>query len=277
LKVILSEHHRANEGMPEYEPFVTAPLDFPQIVLILLHCMQNPLTKGARLNHIPTNTAPTRATAKTAPDTSRYQWLLTALTLITAIFFLTATAFADEPNTILALGDSLTAGYGLPQADGFTPQLQARLRADGLNVIVQNAGVSGDTTAGGRARLDWVMRGPIAGAIVELGANDAMRGLAPKQAYDNLDDILTRLRAQNIPVLLVGMKAPPNWGAEYGREFDGMYARLAKTHGATLYPFFLDGVVMDPSLNQADGIHPTKQGVKIIVDKIAPFVAGLVN
>lgn len=184
---------------------------------------------------------------------------------------------AQAETVILALGDSLTAGYGLPQADGFTAQLQARLQAAGHDVTIKNAGVSGDTSAGGLARLDWVMGGQVDAAIVQLGANDAMRGLDPEGTKANLDAILEKLKAKGIPILLAGMKAPPNYGGDYGKIFNDIYPALATKHDVALYPFFLEGVVAQRDLNQADGIHPTAQGVKIIVDKITPFVADLIT
>ena len=174
-----------------------------------------------------------------------------------------------------ALGDSLTAGYGLPPAQGFTARLQARLRRDGLDVAVANGGVSGDTIAQGRARLAWGLRGlgrkPDL-AIVELGANDMLRGLPVGQARANLDAILAELGRRRIPVLLAGMRASPNLGPAYVRAFDAMYPALARTHDARLYPFFLTGVAGRRALIQPDGLHPNARGVAIIVDGIAPEV-----
>lgn len=178
---------------------------------------------------------------------------------------------------LLALGDSLTAGYGLPQAQGFTAKLEAALRAKGLNVTVINAGVSGDTTAGGLARLDWALADKPTHALVELGANDMLRGLDPGQARRNLDQILTRLKAERLPVLVAGMLASRTLGAEYQKAFDGMYPELAQRHGAALYPFFLDGVATDPALNQNDGLHPNARGVDRIVERILPSVMTLLE
>ena len=173
---------------------------------------------------------------------------------------------------IWAFGDSLTAGYGLPPADGFTTQLQAALRRAGIAAIVRNGGVSGDTTAQGRARLLWGLRGlgttPDL-AIVELGANDMLRGLPPAQARANLDAILGELERRGIPVLLAGMRAAPNLGRDYARAFEGMYPALAARHGTTLYRFFVEGVAGNRALLQADGLHPNARGVRIIVDRIA--------
>jgi acyl-CoA thioesterase I len=184
---------------------------------------------------------------------------------------------------LLALGDSLTAGYGLPQDRSFTAQLQAWLSRAGVHVQVINAGVSGDTSAGGLARLDWAMGStPPQYALVELGANDALRGLSPAALYDNLDKILTRLKAHGVKAMLVGMYAPRNLGRDYDEEFDAVYPRLAKQHGVPLYPFFLDGVVSalggaDAKLIQADGLHPNAEGVAAIVARIGPAVARLIN
>lgn len=177
---------------------------------------------------------------------------------------------------ILALGDSLVAGYGLPTEQGFVPQLQAALAKLGVRAKVLQGGVSGDTSAGGRARLDWALASKPHLAIVELGGNDGLRGLRPSDTKANLDDILRRLKAAKIPVLLAGMLAPPNLGREYGAEFNAVFPDLAKTHGAMLYPFFLDGVAADPRLNQRDGIHPNAAGVRIIAARIAPYVMRLI-
>lgn len=176
---------------------------------------------------------------------------------------------------IWAFGDSLTAGYGLPPAQGFPVQLQAALRGAGVAADVRNGGVAGDTAAQGRARLAWGLRGLGAKpdlVIVELGANDMLRGLPPEQAAANLDRILAELKRRQIRVLLAGMKAAPNLGPEYRRAFDGMYARLARRYGVPLYPFFLDGVAGDRALIQADGLHPDARGVAIIVRRMVPAV-----
>ncbi|ROP83251.1 acyl-CoA thioesterase-1 [Stella humosa] len=181
------------------------------------------------------------------------------------------------PRKLLALGDSLTAGYGLPAPDGFTARLEAALRAAGRDVSVMNAGVSGDTTAGGLARVDWALADKPDAALVALGANDALRGLSPADAERNLDAILAKLKAAGVPTLLVGMMAPPNLGRDYGVAFDGIYRRLADRHGVALYPFFLDGVAADPGLNQGDGIHPNAKGVAIMVERIRPAVERLLD
>jgi acyl-CoA thioesterase-1 len=179
-----------------------------------------------------------------------------------------------EPFRILALGDSLTAGYGLAPAEAFPVQLEKALRADGLNVRVINGGVSGDTSAGGLARLDWALSEdrPQA-AIVELGANDGLRGLDPRGTFANLDAILTRLEGDGIRVLFTGMLAPPNMGKAFAEQYRQVFVSLAAKHKAALfYPFFLDGVASDPALNQGDGIHPNARGVAVIVGRILPTV-----
>ncbi len=176
---------------------------------------------------------------------------------------------------IWALGDSLTAGYGLPPEQGFTTRLQAALRRAGIAATVRNGGVAGDTAAQARARLRWGLRGlgvtPDL-VVVELGANDMLRGLPVPQARANLDAILAELKRRRIPVLLTGMRAAPNLGPDYVRAFEAMYPALAKAHGVPLYPFFLDGVAGNRRLLQADGLHPTARGVEIIVAKILPSV-----
>jgi len=179
--------------------------------------------------------------------------------------------------TILALGDSLTAGLGLPPEDAFPARLEAALRAKGYSVKVVNAGVSGDTAADGLARLDWALDDSVKAVIVELGANDALRGLPPAQAEAALDQILTRLEARHVPVMITGMRAPPNLGPDYAAAFDPIYRRLAAKHGALLYPFYLDGVAAVPGLNQADGMHPNAKGVDVIVARILPSVETLMS
>jgi acyl-CoA thioesterase-1 len=184
---------------------------------------------------------------------------------------------AAAETRILALGDSLTAGYGLPAGQGFAPQLERALKARGHDVRVIDAGVSGDTTAGGLARLDWSLGDSPQVVIVELGANDALRGLDPDQAHRNLDAILTRLKQDDIRVLLAGMVAPANWGPDYGERFNAIYGKLARKHGVALYPFFLDGVAKDPRLNLPDGLHPTAEGVGLIVERILPHVEQVIG
>jgi acyl-CoA thioesterase-1 len=187
-----------------------------------------------------------------------------------------ATAAHAAPVKILALGTSLTQGLGLPPGTELTALLQGRLRASGIDATVINAGVSGDTSAGGLSRLDWSLADHPDAAIVELGSNDALLGLNPSQTEKNLSAILTRLKAAHIPVLLLGMRAPRNLGPEYAAQFDPIYPKLAKQYGDDLYPFVLDGVALNPKLNQADGIHPNPAGEKIVADRIYPYVLKLV-
>jgi acyl-CoA thioesterase-1 len=191
---------------------------------------------------------------------------------------LTGAAAPAESATprVLALGDSLTAGYGLALPDAFPTRLAARLKHDGVTVDIVNAGVSGDTSAGGLARLDWALADHPDFVLVELGANDALRGIEPQVTYDNLDKILARLKAAGVKALLLGMRAPANWGGDYQRAFDAIYPRLAAKYGVPLYPFFLEGVALDPALNQADGLHPNPKGVAVLVERIAPYVERLV-
>ncbi|HEX2655261.1 MAG TPA: arylesterase [Xanthobacteraceae bacterium] len=188
------------------------------------------------------------------------------------------TAFAaDRSVKIVALGDSLTAGYGLPADAAFPVRLQQALRADGIAAEIINAGVSGDTSADGLARLDWSVPDGTDAIILELGANDALRGIDPKLTRTALDTILRRLQDRHIMVLLAGMLAPPNMGAEYKRAFDGIFPDLAARYGATFHPFFLDGVAANRSLTQPDGLHPTAAGVDMIVSKILPKAKELVG
>jgi acyl-CoA thioesterase-1 len=177
-----------------------------------------------------------------------------------------------KPIKMVVLGDSLSAGLGLSANDAFPAKLQKALKDKGINVDMTNAGVSGDTASGGRDRLDWSVSDGTQAVIVELGANDALRGTDPAVTRAALSDILTRLRARKIPVMLCGMLAPPNYGHDYAEKFNTIYPDLAKSFGVPLYPFFLDGVAADAKLNQADGIHPTPQGVDIIVAKMMPTV-----
>lgn len=185
------------------------------------------------------------------------------------------------PTRLLLLGDSLVAGYGLPRADAFPAQLSAALKAQGFSVTIVEAGVSGDTTAGGLARLPWVLGSAPAeqpdAVLVELGGNDALRGFDPQTTEANLDRLLAILGERGIPALLAGMRAPPNLGADYVGAFDSIFPRLAKEHNVMFYPFFLDGVAGNAALNQADGIHPNASGVKVIVERILPAVRLLLN
>ncbi|QFI73832.1 arylesterase [Bradyrhizobium betae] len=177
---------------------------------------------------------------------------------------------AAKPIKLVVLGDSLSAGLGLPAQEAFPTKLQKALQAKGIAIDMTNAGVSGDTSSGGRDRLDWSVPDGTEGVIVELGANDALRGIDPDLTRTALTDIVTRLKARRIAVMLCGMLAPPNYGAEYAARFNSIYPDLAKKFEVPLYPFFLDGVAADAKLNQADGIHPTAEGVDIIVGNIMP-------
>jgi len=206
---------------------------------------------------------------------ARYGALRRIVRLLLLWLATSSTPASAADRLIWALGDSLTAGYGLLPAQGFTSQLQDALRRAGISATVRNGGIAGDTNAQGKARLLWGLRGlgtrPDL-VIVELGANDMLRGLPPQQAEANLDAILAELRRRRIPVLLVGMRAAPNLGPAYRARFDAIYPRLARKYGVRLYPFFLDGVAGRRDLLQADGMHPNGQGVAIIVRRIAPSV-----
>lgn len=194
-----------------------------------------------------------------------------------ALSFTSAHAGEEGQVDILLFGDSIAAGYGLAPQDAIVGQLGARLQADGLAARVLNGGVSGDTTAGGLARLGWTLSETTDVVIIVLGGNDAMRGLTPSQSEGNLDELIADLKARGLQVLLTGMRAPPNLGPEYAAAFEPMYERLAAKHGTALYPFILEGVAADPALNQGDGIHPNAKGVAIIIDGLAPLVARLVK
>ena len=208
----------------------------------------------------------------------RYGWRRALVHL--ALVFLVAigwpvVAAAPRPRVVWAFGDSLSAGHGLPPAQGFTAQLQDALRRSGMAATVRNGGVAGDTAAQACARLLWGLRGLGATpdlVIVELGANDMLRGLPVAQARANLDAILSELQRRRIPVLLAGMRAAPNLGRDYAEAFDAMYPRLAKAHHVPLYPFFLDGVAANRALIQADGLHPNARGVSVIVGRMLPSV-----
>ena len=179
------------------------------------------------------------------------------------------------PLRLLVLGDSLSAGYGVAHEDGFESRLQAGLKAHGLDVSIVDGAVSGDTSAGGLARLDWALADGADAAIVELGANDGLRGVDPKEMEANLSAILDRLAARHIPVLLTGMYAPPNLGPDYEAAYRAVFDRLGKRPGVLYDPFFLEGVATKAELNQADGMHPNPAGVKLIVARLLPLVEKL--
>jgi acyl-CoA thioesterase-1 len=186
--------------------------------------------------------------------------------------FAQSPAAAAKPVKMVVLGDSLSAGLGLSASAAFPARLQKALKTKGIMVDMINAGVSGDTSSGGRDRLDWSVPEGTAAVIVELGANDALRGTDPTVTRGALTDIVTRLKARGIAVLLCGMVAPPNYGSDYSARFNAIYPDLAKSFGVPLYPFFLEGVAADAGLNQADGLHPTAEGVDVIVRNILPAV-----
>ena len=186
-------------------------------------------------------------------------------------------ASADRPVTITVLGDSLSAGFGLPAEAAFPARLEQALKAKGIAVDIHNAGVSGDTASSGLARLDWSVPEGTDAVIIELGANDALRGLDPKVTRSALDQILRRLKQRGLAVLLAGMRAPRNMGPDYARAFDQIFPDLARGHDVIFYPFFLEGVATDPKLNLGDGIHPNQAGVEAIVRRILPQVEQLLS
>lgn len=205
------------------------------------------------------------------------QRLAAVLVTIACVF---APAFAgatEKPVKIVVLGDSLSAGYGLAGQDAFPSRLGTALKANGVAAEIVNAGVSGDTATGGLDRLGWSVPDGTDAVIVELGANDALRGVNPEVTKKALDGILQNLKKRNIPVLLAGMLSPPNMGADYAKEFNAIYPALAQQYGALLYPFFLDGVAAEATLNQRDGMHPNSKGVDIIVQRILPKVEELIG
>ena len=199
------------------------------------------------------------------------------ISVVLLSLFLSLAAVRAETTTILALGDSLTAGLGLDAPQAFPARLEAALKAKGHDVVIINAGVSGDTASQGAARLDWSLTDDVDVVLVALGANDALRGLPPEQAEAALDEILGKLKARNLPMLVLGMRSPPNLGPDYAASFEAMFPRVATKHGAALYPFFLEGVAADASLNQADGIHPNAKGVDEIVKRVLPAVEALLK
>jgi acyl-CoA thioesterase-1 len=204
----------------------------------------------------------------------RYGFFMHIAVLMLALMTVANPAWAEttKPIKLVVLGDSLSAGLGLPAQDAFPAKLKKALQTKGIAVDMINAGVSGDTSSGGRDRLDWSVPEGTEGVIVELGANDAMRGIDPDLTRAALTDIVGRLKARKIAVMLCGMLAPPNFGADYGARFNSIYPDLAKQFDVPLYPFFLDGVAADAKLNQADGIHPTAEGVDIVVNNMLPTV-----
>lgn len=203
--------------------------------------------------------------------------LVAILVLAAVTFVFSGTTKAVDTIRILALGDSLSAGQGLLSEDAFPSQLERALIKRGILAKVTNAGVSGDTSAGGLSRLDWTLSEGFDAVIVELGANDGLRGLDPKETLKNLDAILSKLKQKKIAVLLTGMKAPPNLGNEYGNEFTAIFPYLATKYDIILYPFFLEGVAAIDDLNQKDTIHPNSRGVEVIVKNILPYVIEMIQ
>ena len=206
--------------------------------------------------------------------TGKWRALAAGLSLVAACALIVAPASAapDRVIKLVALGDSLTAGYNLPQAAAFPTVLEAALKARGHKVEIANAGVSGDTATGGLDRLDWSIPDGTDGVILELGANDMLRGTDPDVTRRALETILTRLKERKIPVLLAGMYAARNLGPDYTRRFDAIYPDLARTYGLALYPFFLDGVAGQSKLSLPDGMHPSAEGVKVMVERVLPTV-----
>ncbi|MGF9565765.1 arylesterase [Neorhizobium sp. JUb45] len=203
-------------------------------------------------------------------------------TVITTLSLTAFSAVAQSPAPtqsvqIVGFGDSLMAGYQLPPNESYTAQLEAALKVEGLSVTITNAGVSGDTTSGGLSRIDWSVPDGTAGVIVELGANDALRGISPEQSEKNLDGILARLKERGIPVVLAGMMAPPNMGGEYAERFNPIYKKLSEKYDVPLYPFFLDGVAAQQSLQLDDGMHPNAEGVKVMVERSLPVMQNFVR
>ncbi|MBP2443307.1 arylesterase [Rhizobium leguminosarum] len=206
----------------------------------------------------------------------RFKVAALQFTVIAVSLIFTAAADARTIN-LVGFGDSLMAGYQLPPGDGFPEKLQAALKEKGLDVAVANAGVSGDTTSGGLARIDWSIPDGTDGVILELGANDALRGIPPEESEKNLDQMIARLKDRGIAVLLAGIMAPPNMGADYAARFNPIYQKLSEKHGLPLYAFFLDGVALDPGLKLEDGMHPNTRGVEIMVEKMGPAVTNFVE
>lgn len=202
----------------------------------------------------------------------RFGFLALCLSLLLAISPIQA-----QTLRILAFGDSLTAGLGLDPGEAFPAKLEAALKARGHDIVIANAGVSGDTSTAGAERLDWALDGKIDGVILELGANDALRGIDPQQTEQALDRILAELQKRKLPVLFSGMLAPRNLGPDYGKKFDALFPRLAEKYGVLFYPFFLDGVAAEPALNQPDGLHPNSKGVDMIVSRILPITEDLLK
>jgi len=211
------------------------------------------------------------------PSYGHWRRIVQALALAAVLLAAFVAPASARTLRLIVLGDSLTAGLGLPPGKAFPDQLQAALRAKGFDVDVVNAGVSGDTAEDGVARFDWSVPADANALIVELGANDMLRGLPPEATKKALTAILDKAKAAHLPTLIAGMRAAPNLGADYDRAFDAIFPAVAEASGAILYPFFLDGVAGDAKLNQPDGMHPTAAGVAVIVERILPSVEDLVR
>lgn len=194
-----------------------------------------------------------------------------AFLLTLALGFTVTTAARAEPLQLVGFGDSLMAGYQLPPEDAFPARLEKALKVKGHDIVIANAGVSGDTTSGGLARIDWSVPDGTKGVILELGANDALRGIPPEESRKNLISMIEKLKSRNIAVLLVGMIAPPNMGDDYAARFNPIYPELAAKYGVELYPFFLDGVVENPGLKLEDGMHPNGEGIGVMVERFLPY------
>jgi acyl-CoA thioesterase I len=199
-----------------------------------------------------------------------------AVIALCAVFSFSGEALARTIQ-LVGLGDSLMAGYMLPPGDGFPAKLQAALKAKGIDAAISDAGVSGDTSSGGLSRVDWSVPDSTDGVILELGANDALRGIAPEETEKNLDAIIGKLKARNIPVFVAGMLAPPNMGGDYAARFNPIYKRLSDKYQLPLYPFFLDGVAAQPKLQLEDGMHPNPEGVDIMVQRILPAIESFIG
>ncbi|MEX3011742.1 arylesterase [Hoeflea sp. TYP-13] len=182
-----------------------------------------------------------------------------------------------ETLNIVGFGDSLMAGYELAPSDAFPSRLEAALKEKGYDVVIANAGVSGDTSTGGLARLDWSIPDGTHAVLLELGANDALRGISPEKTRQNIDEMITRLKERGIVVLLIGIVSPPNMGDDYAEKFNRIYPELSKQHGVPLYPFFLDGVALQPDLDIGDGMHPNPDGVNVMVSRFLPFAEDLIG
>ncbi len=207
----------------------------------------------------------------------RFKAALIHFTVILAAFAVNPAHAAARALQMVGFGDSLMAGYQLAPGDAYPARLEAALKAEGVDVTIANAGVSGDTTSAGLARIDWSVPDGTDAVILELGANDALRGVPPQETERNLDAMLTRLKERGIAVILMGMLAPPNMGAEFGEKFNGLFPRLAQKHGVALYPFFLDGVAAQSALQLEDGMHPNPEGVNVMVEKSLPAIREFVK